>query len=567
MNRIRFLFLTIAVVLLLGASSTAVAQVSTLPFQQYMGTYTPLTAGTPLNTLTAGGWDDGYFTLPLPFAFPFNGSTYTTVYPGTNGYIALGAGYTGISNIMNVNFTNRAGVISPMNFDSEVDVATPITYEISGAAPNRVVTIQYNNVHYFSYAAGTPLSSNYQVKLHETSGMIEFVYGPCSESTARSVYVGIASTTADFHRRVATQGSNDWATSIGNTTTSTVFSNFNATYGPPVGLTYRWGCYVPADVARVSVSDLGGSPQAFYYTPGSVMVNYTVTYPENVAYDVPITVNFYAVGDASGVPVYTTSFVAQKPEGVLNGSQPLNLNLPPGYYNIEAVFSVYNNCNFYEDVTAMTSTLLIAPGTQLCEVWPGDTDADGVVTYADRAALNRYIHEANMRPLWLNGPARYLAEAATNPVAYLQWMPQASIPWNTPDGCHKDTDGNGVINNFDYIAIKLNWLRSSELIPAKLGHGLQPFSFDMDQNYPNPFNPSTTITYALPEASTVTLLVTDMLGREVATLVDGRVDAGMHSVAFDATDLPSGGYIATVRMTGLESGLTFAKTINMALSK
>ena len=58
-----------------------------------------------------------------------------------------------------------------------------------------------------------------------------------------------------------------------------------------------------------------------------------------------------------------------------------------------------------------------------------------------------------------------------------------------------------------------------------------------------------------------------MLGREVAVLADGTIDAGVHEARFDAAGLPSGSYIATVRMTGLESGLTFSKTINMALGK
>ena len=92
-------------------------------------------------------------------------------------------------------------------------------------------------------------------------------------------------------------------------------------------------------------------------------------------------------------------------------------------------------------------------------------------------------------------------------------------------------------------------------------------SFDMDQNFPNPFNPTTSIRYAVPEQSHVRLIVTDMLGRAVATLVDGDVESGVHSVEFDAGQLPSGNYIATVMMTGIESGLTFNKTVKMALNK
>jgi hypothetical protein len=65
----------------------------------------------------------------------------------------------------------------------------------------------------------------------------------------------------------------------------------------------------------------------------------------------------------------------------------------------------------------------------------------------------------------------------------------------------------------------------------------------------------------------VTLKVNDMLGREVASLVSGTVEAGVHQAVFEAASLPSGSYIATVSMTGLESGLSFSKTIRMALNK
>ena len=61
-------------------------------------------------------------------------------------------------------------------------------------------------------------------------------------------------------------------------------------------------------------------------------------------------------------------------------------------------------------------------------------------------------------------------------------------------------------------------------------------------NYPNPFNPETAISYALPQAGEVRLAVYDLLGHELAVLVDGLQSAGRHTVRFDANDLPSGPY-------------------------
>lgn len=72
---------------------------------------------------------------------------------------------------------------------------------------------------------------------------------------------------------------------------------------------------------------------------------------------------------------------------------------------------------------------------------------------------------------------------------------------------------------------------------------LRPSRFALAQNYPNPFNPSTVISYSLPSAQQVTLKVYDMLGREVATLVNTRQEAGRYDVPFNAAGLASGIYL------------------------
>jgi len=71
----------------------------------------------------------------------------------------------------------------------------------------------------------------------------------------------------------------------------------------------------------------------------------------------------------------------------------------------------------------------------------------------------------------------------------------------------------------------------------------KPVEYRLEQNYPNPFNPNTTIAFDLPEASHVRLAVYDLLGREVALLVDEERDSGTYQTVFNASNLASGVYL------------------------
>jgi hypothetical protein len=88
-----------------------------------------------------------------------------------------------------------------------------------------------------------------------------------------------------------------------------------------------------------------------------------------------------------------------------------------------------------------------------------------------------------------------------------------------------------------------------------------PTHYALHQNYPNPFNPETSIGFDLPTEGWISLKVYDVLGKEVATLVEQQMQHGIHRVQWNASAIPSGVYVCQ-----LKAG-TFASTIKVLLMK
>ncbi len=112
---------------------------------------------------------------------------------------------------------------------------------------------------------------------------------------------------------------------------------------------------------------------------------------------------------------------------------------------------------------------------------------------------------------------------------------------------YNDSQNSNVESDPNYVTIAFGRIEASTLedkLVVSLSNEL-PANYSIS-NYPNPFNPTTTINYQLPENGFVTVKVYDLLGKEIATLVNENKSVGYYRVNFDASKLTSGVYIYTI---------------------
>ena len=117
-------------------------------------------------------------------------------------------------------------------------------------------------------------------------------------------------------------------------------------------------------------------------------------------------------------------------------------------------------------------------------------------------------------------------------------------------------------------AIRFQWIRAGEE-GVRPDEGGVPVAYALGQNYPNPFNPTTAVSFQLPVVSEVRLAVYDVLGREVAVLVNERKTPGRYEARFDASGLASGVYLYRLQARQIDGGQadTYVETKRMVLMR
>jgi hypothetical protein len=217
---------------------------------------------------------------------------------------------------------------------------------------------------------------------------------------------------------------------------------------------------------------------------------------------------------------------------------------------------------FYQSPTSTTSAAL---------VWHRRNGTGFDIGLSTRLSSDKSWSPAkSLNTTYLIVAAYKFLSGTTNDSAYLWINPDVSTfgkaePAPTLGAVNNTTDLTGVQRFFirqdlsnttpyiemDELRIGTSWADVTRAISAThvvdQNAAAIPRAFRIEQNYPNPFNPSTNIRLSVPVAQNVSLIVRDVLGREVATLVNQTLEPGTYTVKWDAASCPSGVYFYTIR--------------------
>lgn len=231
-------------------SSSAIAAVNQYSFTQLSSIYTPLS--NPVNIATATSNSTilqslyqrtDSLTFPNGFVFNYNSSDQTKCFITTNGYIYFGSNTALTTSPLGSSATSMTGVISVWGRNENGvynvnGITSSINYQLTGDAPNRTLTIEYNDMRpNFTGSITSVYTLSYQILLHETTNVIELMYDQGSDKA------GTLTTNSSMQAGLRGATSNDF--NVRTNTASTAFTNSSAATSASATQSYTPGTTTP----------------------------------------------------------------------------------------------------------------------------------------------------------------------------------------------------------------------------------------------------------------------------------------------------------------------------------
>jgi hypothetical protein len=287
-----------------GAKATIAYAFTALP-----GLYVPLAGATVINELYGGS--DAVVSAPyaMGFSFSYDGTAYTDFQVSDNGCLFFGnsvppgdpvSGDAILPNDLSIANSTRP-FAAPLWDDHAV--WGNASYLLTGTSPNRVLTVEWNQMDWkYNVAAfgGTHNNISFQVKLYETTNVIEFIYNPeagtlagCPGLGCASASIGLAGSAAGDYYSLNNSGAAPLASKSLNTTTIST--------KPAAGQTYRW---TPGTGTGLQELSAGKGSSVFYDNQsGQLNINYEAAEPGNLS---------FVISDALGRRCGVYSFESRK---------------------------------------------------------------------------------------------------------------------------------------------------------------------------------------------------------------------------------------------------------------
>jgi len=570
--------------------------------------------------------DDTREQVTLPFTFRFDNYGYDQAQISTNGWLELGTGTPGSERGLSTE--EQLGYYFEQSFGARgrptkaigawwADLNTngnvgQITYTTIGSAPNRIFIVQWKHMLAF-YDPVTTTFLNFQIKLYETSNLIECCYGPVElgylPSEATGAWLGLK----DF------LGGNYRFYDISNGGTGPI-SAMNTTLNPITNWPGADSCY------QINTNFQGTS---VLLMSGWNLVSLPVTSSDRrVGSIFPTAINGYgfkyyagyqiadSLQNGSGYWIKSSAAINQIfSGGALNnvsvqlktgwniiGSVDHEVPAPSGGIISSLVYG-YDGSDYVTTSTIVpgkgywvkassNGSILLGPGNEPT-IEQKILEPSVSLTIMTKSGIKRTLQLVECSSDGINldkyelpplppgeiFDVRFASQRRietyqtnlTNEVTYPIQMQSPVYPLEIKykvNGYKEyfidELNGNKLLHSTQLLGDGQLTINGSENLKLQIrvrGTNQIPKQFVLKQNYPNPFNPTTTITFDLPSKSNVSLVIYDILGKEVMKLADGEYEPGSYNFTADLSNLASGIYVYRVKAG------TFTDVKKMVLTK
>lgn len=405
-------------------------------------------------------------------------------------------------------------------------------------------------VENFDYTASSFLTDNgYTAHSGGTTNAITVNSGnltyPGYPASGIGNHIQMLNTGQDVHKTLAADVTSGtvYASMLVNVDSARVLGEYFFHLGPnPISTTFR---------ARLFVKLAANGNLAFGLSKGSTSVTVPPVYTDSIysAGTTYLVVVAYEIVDGTNNDVVKIwvdpAFSATEPPALLTVTDPAQTDINVGSYAFRQGSSAAGAYLKLDGVIIDTSWISIIP-----------------------VELTSFSAEANNKSVNLNWSTATEINNSGFSIerksANSNWQSIAFINGNgttTQAQQYSYVDKNLADGKYSYRLKQIDFDGSFEYSKTVEVLVSAPVKFELTQNYPNPFNPSTSISFTIPQSSNVKLSVFNLLGQEVQNLVNGFLEAGSHTVSFDAKNLNSGIYLYKLEANG------FTQTRKMTLIK